>query len=113
MNRKTWLLGATAAVAFGAIGTTAHSAPLSIMQVDRATQNSVVQDVVWVRRCYWHRGHRHCRRVWLRDYGYYDDPYYYGSPYGYGPYAYGPYAYGPSFGFFFGGRGGHHHHGRR
>lgn len=105
MNLKNWLLGATVAVAFGAFGTAAHSAPLTSALVDQAVQrNSAAHDVAWVRRSYWHRGHRHCRRVW-RDYGYYD-PYY-----SYDPYYYGyPYAYGPSFGFFFGG-GRHHHHG--
>jgi hypothetical protein len=107
MNLKNWLLGAAAAVAFSAVGTTAQSAPLGNLQADRASeQNTAVQNVAWVRRCYSHRGHRHCRRVW-RDYGYYDpEPNYYG----------GPYAYGPSIGFFFGGgrhghHGGHHHHG--
>jgi hypothetical protein len=108
MKLKNWLLGATAAIAFGAIGsTTAQSAPLGNVLVDGAAEeNSAVQSVAWVRRCHWHRGHRHCRRVW-RDYGYgYGDSYNYGSPY-----AYGPYAYGPSFGFFFGGGGRHHRHG--
>ena len=104
MKLKNWLLGAAAAAAFGAFTTTAQAAPLGTMQIDRATENSAVQDVAWVRRCYWHRGHRHCRRVW-RDYGYYDDSYSYGDPYYYGA----PYAYGPSFGFFFGGGRGHHH----
>lgn len=104
MNLKNWLLSAAAAVALGAAGTTAHAAPLGNMKANPAAeQNTAVHNVVWVRRCYFHRGHRHCRRVW-RDYGYYDsDPYYYS----------GPYAYGPSFGLFFGGgrhgHGGHHH----
>src|SRR5262245_1279479 len=112
MNLKTWLLGATTALALGAAGTTAQAAPLGNVMADSAAeQNAILQNVAWIRRCYWHAGHRHCRRVW-REYGYNSDPYYYGEPY----YAYGPYAYGPSFGFFFGGggRGGHHgghHHG--
>jgi hypothetical protein len=106
MNLKNWLLGALAAVAFGIAGSTAQAAPLGNVQANPAAeQNTMTQNVVWVRRCYWHRGHRHCRRVW-RDAYYYDDDYY-GAPYAYG---YGPYAYGPSFGFFFGGGRGHHHH---
>ncbi len=99
MTIKTWLIGAAGGLALGVIGSSAQAAPLGGVQLDRAdARNSAVQDVVWVRRCRWHRGHRVCRRVW-RDYGYYDD--YYGYPYGYAPYA-----YGPSLGFFFG--GGHH-----
>lgn len=105
MKLKNWLLGAAAAMAFGAVGNTAQAAPLGNVQADRAAApNSAVQDVAWVRRCYWHRGHRHCRRVW-REYGYY--PYY-----DYGYYG-GPYAYGPAFGFYFGGGHRHHHHHHR
>jgi len=106
MSLKTWLLGAAAAIAFGAAGATAQAAPLGNALSDRATeQNPALQKATWVRQCYWHRGHRHCRRVW-RTYSYYYDPYYYDDYY-YG----GPYAYGPSFGFFFGGGGRGHHHG--
>ena len=99
MKLKNWLLGAAAAMAFGAVGTAAQAAPLGNMQA-AAGQNTATQNVAWVRSCYWHRGHRHCRRVW-RDYGYNDG--------GYGYYG-GPYAYGPGFGLYFGGRGHHHHH---
>jgi hypothetical protein len=101
MTLRNWLLGSAAAVAFAAAGTTAQATPLGNVLTDRAAeQNTTVQNVAWLRRCYWHRGHRYCRRVWRESSYYYDDPYYYG----------GPYAYGPSIGFFFGG-GGHRHHG--
>jgi hypothetical protein len=108
MKMKSWLVGTAGAVALGLIGASAQAAPIGGLSDTRnvADRSSDVQNVVWVRRCSWHRGHRHCRRVW-REYGYY--------PYGYYPYDYGyydgPYAYGPSFGFFFGGGGHHHHHG--
>jgi hypothetical protein len=104
MNLKNWLLGAATAVALGGAATAVEAGPIGNVQVDRA-ETGAAQNVAWVHRCYWHRGHRHCRRVW-REYGYYDDPYY---SYGYAP----PYAYGPSFGFYFGGdRHRHHHHHR-
>lgn len=97
MKFKNWLLGAAAAMAFGAVGTAAQAAPLGNVQADRAAgQSTAAEQAAWVRRCNWHRGQRHCRRVW-RDYGYYDGGYYGG------PYAYGPYGYGPAFGFSFGG----------
>jgi hypothetical protein len=86
MTLKTWLLGAAAAVAFGAAGTTAQAAPLGNMQANAVEQNSPGLNVAWVRQCHFHRGHRHCRRVWRDGYG-----------------------YGPSVGFSFG--GGHRHHG--
>ena len=112
MTLKHWLLGAAAAAALGATTTAVQAAPLGNMPTNLSSENSAVENVAYVRRCYWHLGHRHCRRVW-RDYGYYDDgPYY---SYGYAPYysyGYGPY-YGPSFGFSFGGGGRHHHGGHR
>jgi hypothetical protein len=103
MMYKTWLIGAAGAVALGLIASTAQAAPIGGLADTRntATQNGNVDSVAWVRRCHWHRGHRHCRRVW-RDY-YYDDYGYYG----------GPYAYGPAFGFYFGGGRHGHYHGHR
>jgi hypothetical protein len=108
MTLKNWLLGSAAAIAFAAAGTTAQAAPLGNVQANHAVEeNSAVQNVAWVRRCHWHRGHRHCRRVW-RDAYYHSDPDYYGGPY---------YGYGPSIGFSFGGghhgHHGHHHRGHR
>jgi hypothetical protein len=64
MTLKTWLLGAAAAVAFGAAGTTAQAAPLGNMQANAVEQNSPGLNVAWVRQCHFHRGHRHCRRLW-------------------------------------------------
>jgi hypothetical protein len=102
MAFKHWLLGAAGALALSALSVSAQAAPLGVGSEDLkavAEQNTVVQDVVWVRRCWRHRGHRHCRMVWL------DRPYYYDAyPYG------GYYSYGPSFGFSFGGGHRHHHH---
>ena len=106
MTIKNWLVGAVGALALGSLSASVQAAPLGLGQdgYNAATrENSAVQDVVWVRRCWYHNGHRHCRRVWS-----YDDGYYYGPDY----------YYGPSFGFSFGGgrhHGGHHHggHGHR
>jgi hypothetical protein len=98
MTLKHWLVGAAGALAVGTLSTSVQAAPLGTPPDNlkaAANENTIVQDVVWVRRCWWHHGHRHCRRVW-RD-SYYYDPY--------------PYFYGPSFGFRFGGHGHHHHHG--
>jgi hypothetical protein len=101
MTLKHWLVGAAGALAVGTLSASVQAAPLGTAPDNlkaAVNENTVVQDVVWVRRCRWHRGHRHCRRVW-RDSGYYYDPY---------PYSDG--FFGPSFGFSFGGRH-HHHHG--
>jgi hypothetical protein len=94
MSIRTWLISAAGAVALGFIGTSAQAAPIGSVNgvQSSAAQNSGVQEATWVRRCYWHRGHRHCRRYWDDSYGYYGYPY-----------------YGPGIGFFFGG-GGHRHH---
>jgi hypothetical protein len=88
MNRKSWLLAAVGA--FGlALGTApVEASPLGGMaeaQRAAAAGNGVVQDVRWVRQCWRHRGHLHCRQVWRDD--------------------------GPSFRFYFrDGRGHHHRH---
>lgn len=113
MKLKHWLVGAAGALALAAFGSGAQAGPFGGMgNAPVAGHSNAVESVAWVRRCHWHRGHRHCRRVWrdYDEYGYggYD---YYGQPYAYRPYAYyggGPYAYGPGFGLYFGGR--HHHH---
>jgi len=112
MKLKHWFVGAAGALALAAFGSGAQAGPLGgIGNAPVTGHANAVQSVAWVRRCHWHRGHRHCRRVWrgYRDYGYYNGYDYYGHPYAYGPYAYGgPYLYGPGFGLYFGGR--HHHH---
>jgi len=102
MKRKHWLVGAAGAVALCALSAPTQAAPLGVGSEGlkaAADENTAVQEVVWVRRCWWRDGYRHCRRVWS------DEPYYY-DPYPYD----GGYYYGPSFGFSFGGRG-HRHHG--
>jgi len=101
MSIRTWLVSAAGAAALGFIGSSAQAAPIGSLNdgQSKAAQNSELQDVAWVRRCYWHRGHQHCRRYWDDSYGYYYDS-------------------NPGFSFFFDGghrhRGhGHHHHGGR
>jgi hypothetical protein len=99
-----WVFGAAAAIAVGTLSASVQAAPLAASPDNlkaTAGENSTVANVVWVRRCWWHRGHRHCRRVW-RD----SDYYYY-----YDPYPHGGFFFGPSIGFGFGGHGHHHHHG--
>src|SRR5262245_13542932 len=111
MTLKHWLVGAAGALALGSLSASVQAAPLGSAPDNlkaAANENAVVQDVVWVRRCWWHGGHRHCRRVW-RDSGYYYEPGYYYDPY---PYSDG-FFFGPSFRFDGGRRhhrGGHHRH---
>jgi hypothetical protein len=114
MKLKHWLAGAACGLSLATFGTGAQAGPLGgIGNAAIASQaTGDIESVRWVTRCHWHRGHRHCRRVW-RDDGYYDDYGYYGRGYPYyQPYAYygGPYAYGPGFGLYFG--GGHRHYHR-
>jgi hypothetical protein len=98
MKRETWLTAAAGALALGLMGSSVQAAPAGGPVAElksEAAQSSEVHEAAWRRRCWWHRGHQHCRRYW-DDYGYYGD----GYPY---------YGYGPGVGFFFGGGGGHHH----
>ncbi len=102
MTLKLWLIGVAGALALSTLSVSDQAAPLGVTTDSlkvAADENTAVQGVVWVRRCWWHNGHRHCRRVWS------DQPYYYG------PYPYDDYYYGPTFGFSFGGGHGHHRHG--
>ena len=104
MTLKYWLGGAVGAVALGMISLSAQAAPLGGANGGvraNAPDSSMVQQVAWYNHCYWHNGHRHCRRVWRRVSGYPNYDRYYG--YGYG---YGPEIYGPGFGVYFGPR--HH-----
>jgi Ni/Co efflux regulator RcnB len=99
MRLRHWLSGAAGAVALGMFSLSAQAAPLT-GPGDAARANAgrggLVQNVHWVRRCYWHRGHRHCRRVWRRWGGY---PYHHRRYYR---------DYGPGFSFYFGPR--RHYH---
>jgi hypothetical protein len=96
MRAIRYCLGAAAgAVALGLATLSAQAAPAGSATMD--LKGSAVSSVEKAaRRCWWHRGHRHCR--YYRDYGYY--PHHYG--------------YGPSIRFYWGGhRHGHHRHHRR
>jgi hypothetical protein len=88
---------AAVAVAFALLSAPASAAPTGNL-AGINTDTSAVEKAHYGRRCWWHRGHWHCRRAYRR--------YYYG---GYYPEYYG---YGPSIGFSFGGHRhwGHHHH---
>jgi hypothetical protein len=101
MTLKHWMGGMIGALALAAFCAPASAAPLggAANGVKAAAGDSAaVQDVRWHRRCWRHRGHLHCRRVWSGD------RYYYGGyPYGYDS---------PGISLYFGG-GRHHHHGHR
>ena len=56
-------------LAFGVLASPAVAAPASSLQSLEAANSSLTEQVGY-RRCYWHRGHRHCRWV--------DDGYLYG-----------------------------------
>jgi hypothetical protein len=99
MNYKPFLFAAVGAAALAMDTDPVRATPLSgaaLAQKAATAEDTALQHVVWVRRCWrGYDGYSHCRRVW-RDGGYYDDGYY----------------YGPGVGFFFGGGRGHHgHHG--
>lgn len=94
MRVKNWLIGLAGAFMIGGMATAVQAAPAGGLTGNLKSTAEQMSNVDQARyRCWWHRGHRHCRRV----YGYY--PYY--APY-----------YGPSFGFYFGGFGHRHwrHH---
>jgi hypothetical protein len=61
MTLKFASLGA-AAVVLGFLAAPASAAPMSgVNDVTAGVPTSAAQEVA--RRCYWHRGHRHCRYV--------------------------------------------------
>ena len=86
---------ATVTLALGVLAAPVSAAPsVNLKGAVLEPGTSLVEKVHSVRRCWWHRGHRHCRYV--RGY----------RAYGHAPNYY--YGYGPSFGLYFGG-GGHRH----
>ena len=97
MSFKYCLLAIAGAAGLAMSPGSPQAAPLGVAapaQQAAANANPMLQDIAWVRHCYRHRGHRHCRRVWSDRTYYYDDGY----------------SYAPGFQFFFGGGGRHHHH---
>jgi hypothetical protein len=66
--RHIWLIGTVAAVGFGGLAVTAQAAPLRDVGVLGQSATSDVEKAA--RRCWWHRGHRHCRYYGYREYGY-------------------------------------------
>jgi hypothetical protein len=91
MSLKAW--AAAALIAVGTVATvgSAQAAPLGSVGAvkDAAIETSGIEAVSYGRRCWWHRGHYHCRHV-----GYHRPPVY---------------------GFYYGPRHHHwgHHHGPR
>lgn len=79
-----WPILSAAAFALAALATPASAAPASLEGIKGNTPSAA--EHVAYRRCWWHRGHRHCR--WVED--------------GYG--------YGPGVNLYFDGRRGHRHH---
>jgi hypothetical protein len=76
----------TVLLAFGLLATPSLAAPATGLQgIESQTSSSLTEQVAY-RRCWWHRGHRHCR--WVGGYG-------------------------PSIRLHFGGRHHHHRHHRR
>ena len=87
---------AAAALGLGLLAAPANAAPM--MSLKGVEVDTSAAEPAAYRRCWRHRGHLHCRRIYRRYYGY-------------GPDYYPYYGYGPSFGFSFG--GGHRHWGHR
>ena len=109
-KRSTWLASAAILLGAGLFAGPAVAGPASLGGL-QVPHTSNVDQVTYRsgRRCWWHRGHRHCERA-FRRYGYYNTPYYNAYPhYGYG--------FGPTLGFSYGGgryfrgSGRHHFHG--
>lgn len=103
MKITHWALGAIAALTLNVSIGSAQAAPNGVAVDLKAAVGQTSSAEKVHSRCWWHRGHRHCRR-YVRQYRYFAAPYYAPRYYG-APYAYG---YGPGIGLFFG--GGHHHH---
>jgi hypothetical protein len=92
---KYCLSGAAGAVALGFATLSAQAAPVGAAPADlKANAPSSVQQVRYYRRhCWWHHGHRHCRRHYRH----------YGPSFSF---------YGPGIGFYLGSGYRHHRHGR-
>jgi hypothetical protein len=58
----------TAIFALGILATPASAAPASGLQGAEAGTGASATEQVAYRRCWWHRGHRHCR--WVDTYSY-------------------------------------------
>ena len=107
MTSKHWFIPAVGAIALYFAAAPAQAAPIAGAAsgglAAAASRNSAVNNVHWRRRCWWHRGHLHCRRHVRR----WHPDYYYG---GYFPrrhsYRYRPgfTIYGPGFGLYLGPR---------
>jgi hypothetical protein len=95
IGKSLALAGAALALSF--VTAPASAAPTGNFQ-GVTTDTSAVEKAHYGRRCWWHRGHLHCRRAYHRRhyYGYYPRRHYYG--------------YRPGFSFHFGGHRGHHRH---
>jgi hypothetical protein len=103
---KAHLLGLAFGLAICAMALPSDAAPVSGAGTLEAVagERSAVHDVHWRRRCWWHRGHWHCRRYvrhWYPRHGYYPD-----YPRRHHRYRYGPRfgIWGPGFGFYAGPR---------
>ena len=73
---QKWITGAALAVGLGLMAAPATAGPAGSLAGDfRAATPSTSAAEQVVRRCYWHRGHRHCRHTGHRVY----------REYGYGP----------------------------
>ena len=68
MTRLSLLAGPAVALAIGLFAGSAQAAPaggaLGDVKANPAA-GSAVEKTYWTRLCYWHRGYRHCRQVWV------------------------------------------------
>ena len=70
MTRLSLLAGPAVALAIGLFAGSAQAAPaggaLGDVKANPAA-GSAVEKTYWTRRCWWHRGHRRCRSVWVSN----------------------------------------------
>ncbi|MFM9938522.1 MAG: hypothetical protein ACKVP7_03375 [Hyphomicrobiaceae bacterium] len=95
MRFMTKLAGPLAGLALGLAATTAAAAPtgsgLGGLKTDAAAA-SAVEKTYWTVRCHYHRGYKHCNRIWVTPYVIAPPVLFYGSRH-YGPRRYGYYGH--------------------
>lgn len=75
MKLTHWTLGAVAALTLNVSISSAQAAPSGVTADVKAAVGETSNAEKVHSRCWWHRGHRHCR-PYVRQFRYYAAPYY-------------------------------------